>query len=120
MVSNQMNIETTSINEHLLKSIIWRMHSRTNSFQIQLQFTDSFLKQRHAAEFKHRALLLFNNGLDFATPPTRRKYAKTTARKVLLGEFVVATAGCVDDLARCVRSRVNDGKAAPLSFTPST
>ena len=49
-----------------------------------------------------------------------RKCAKTTARKVLLGEFAVGTAGGVDDLARYIGSRVNDGKAAPLSFTPST
>ena len=32
----------------------------------------------------------------------------------------VGTTGGVDDLVRCVGSRVNYGKAAPLSFTPST
>ena len=105
--------------EHLLKSI-WRMHSRHYSFQIQLQLADSFLKTTTCCRIQAPRAPSLQQWTGFATLPTGRKYAKTTARKVLLGEFVVGTAGGVDDLVRCNGSRVNDGKAAPLSFTPST
>ena len=115
MVLNQMNINTTSLDEHLFKSN-WRMHSRQYSFQLQLKLADSFLKTTTCCRIQAPRAPSLEPRTGFCNTSNRAP----TARKVLLGEFIVVTAGSVDDLVRCNGSRVNDGKDAPLSFTPST